>query len=192
MTVNGYFWKSAFSFYHQIGHRHHNASHCTWYHHILGSQCFCDIWKQRAWSDDCSGGGTVALDSCPLNAGNTAGCYWKLYFSSKSRHLLTVIKGLRGHVYSNCRENIIAENICDTVSASSSCLCNYLRHHTDTWVPISVGAGFFVRALSECVHFRILVRREGGWQPEDSVFSCFLGSARRALRELLVRAGRFA
>lgn len=43
-------------------------------------------------------------------------------------------------MYSNCKENIITGDICDTVSASPSCSYKYLRHYTDTWLPISFGA----------------------------------------------------
>lgn len=83
----------------------------------------------------------MALDSS-LNTGNTVGYNWKLYFSSNSSHLLILIQSWRGQVYSNCKENIITEDICDTVSASPPCSYKYLRGYTDTWVPISVGAVF--------------------------------------------------
>ena len=82
-----------------------------------------------------------------LNAGNTVGCYWKLYFSSNGSHLLRFTKWLRGHVYSNFKEKIISEDMCDTISASPSCLYKYLRRYPNTWVPFSVGAA----VLFECI-----------------------------------------
>lgn len=35
-------------------------------------------------------------------------------------------------MYSDCKENIINEDICDTAFASPSCSYKYLRHYTDT------------------------------------------------------------
>lgn len=42
-------------------------------------------------------------------------------------------------MYSNCKENIITEDLGDTVSASPSCSRKFLRR-ADAWVPICVGA----------------------------------------------------
>lgn len=54
------------------------------------------------------------------------------------------MKRLRGHVYSNCKENIITEDMCDTISAFPSCSYTYLRLYTDIWMPVSVGEEYFL------------------------------------------------
>lgn len=63
--------------------------------------------------------------------------------------------------------------------------------YTDTWEPISVAAVVLLD-VSGCACFRIFIYRKGDLMPEDSIFPCFLGSAKRAFHELMVHAGRFA